>query len=219
MNKGSNGRAGGGGGGGRGAADKSDKQDKAGSEQDGEMKANKNGDTHCFHCGLEGHWVHECPKVEKEQQAQLNMHLAEQGGGQDGGEAPREGKMQLNVDMLQDSGLTKTRAYLDNCSTVTGMTDAKYNVGLHASKAGMRVSCNAGSVLNKQVGKMGNLEAWHMPDGIANIISMPELEKLHRITYDSWEGHYTVHTPSGPVKFHKDEHGLPYVELEGPGKT
>jgi hypothetical protein len=28
---------------------------------------------------------------------------------------------------------------------------------------------------------------------------------------------YVVHTVSGPVKFHKDEQGLPYIDLNGSG--
>jgi hypothetical protein len=58
---------------------------------------------------------------------------------------------------------------------------------------------------------------WYIPDGIANIFSMHELERKYRITYDSWKGHYVVHTPKGEVKFHKDEQGLPYIELDGAG--
>ena len=48
---------------------------------------------------------------------------------------------------------------------------------------------------------------WYLPDGIANIISMHELESLYRITYDSWKGYYVVHTPKGEVRFYKDEQG------------
>ncbi len=36
-----------------------------------------------------------------------------------------------------------------------------------------------------------------------------------RITYDSWQGYYIVHTSRGEVRFYKDEHGLPYINLEG----
>jgi hypothetical protein len=54
---------------------------------------------------------------------------------------------------------------------------------------------------------------WYLPDGITNIFSMHELEKLYRITYDSWEGFYVVHTPRGEAHFHKDEQGLPYINL------
>jgi hypothetical protein len=62
-------------------------------------------------------------------------------------------------------------------------------------------------------GEYGGLSVWYLPDGIANIFSMHELEKLYRITYDSWEGFYVVHTPRGEVHFHKDEQGLPFIEL------
>ena len=44
---------------------------------------------------------------------------------------------------------------------------------------------------------------------------MHELEKHCRITYDSWEDHYEVHTARGTVKFHKDKQGLPYIDLDG----
>ena len=43
---------------------------------------------------------------------------------------------------------------------------------------------------------------------------MNQLEKKYRITYDSWEGYYVVHTQDGPVKFYKDENKLPYIDLE-----
>ena len=42
---------------------------------------------------------------------------------------------------------------------------------------------------------------------------MHELESIYRITYDSWEGYYVVHTPRGEVRFYKDEQGLPYIDL------
>ena len=53
------------------------------------------------------------------------------------------------------------------------------------------------------------------PNEIANIFLMHELKKHYRITYDSWEGHYEVHTARGTVKFHKDKQGLPYIDLDG----
>jgi hypothetical protein len=55
---------------------------------------------------------------------------------------------------------------------------------------------------------------WYIPDGIANIFSMHKLKKYYRITYDSWEGYYDVHTPRWEVKFHKDKQGLPYIDLD-----
>ena len=53
-----------------------------------------------------------------------------------------------------------------------------------------------------------------MRKGIANIFSMNEIEKLHCITYNSIDGYYVVHTDKGTVCFHKDEQGLPYIDLD-----
>ena len=53
-----------------------------------------------------------------------------------------------------------------------------------------------------------------MPKSIAKIFSMNRIDKLHRITYDSIDGYYVVHTDKGPVYFHKDEQGLPYIDLD-----
>ena len=47
---------------------------------------------------------------------------------------------------------------------------------------------------------------------------MHELKKLYQITYDSWEGFYVVHTPRGEVHFHKDEHGLSFIDLAESGR-
>jgi hypothetical protein len=43
---------------------------------------------------------------------------------------------------------------------------------------------------------------------------MHELKRLYRITYNSWDGYYVVHTPRGEVKFYKDKQGLPYINLD-----
>ena len=48
---------------------------------------------------------------------------------------------------------------------------------------------------------------------------MHKLEKIHRITCDSWDRYYIVHTEHGPVHFHKDEHGLRYIDLSCSSKN
>ncbi len=65
--------------------------------------------------------------------------------------------------------------------------------------------------------KSGNyrrLKVWYISNGIANIFLMHKLEKHYRITYDSWEGYYVVHTTRGEVRFYKDEQGLPFIDLK-----
>jgi hypothetical protein len=46
-------------------------------------------------------------------------------------------------------------------------------------------------------GRYSGLNVCYIPDGIANMFSMQELEKMYRITYDSWDGYYKVHMPKG----------------------
>ena len=53
-----------------------------------------------------------------------------------------------------------------------------------------------------------------MPKGIANISSMNETEKLHHITYDIIDRYYVVHRDKGPLCFHKEEKGLPYINID-----
>jgi hypothetical protein len=58
------------------------------------------------------------------------------------------------------------------------------------------------------------MSVWYIPEGIANIFSMNKLEKKYWITYNSWEGYCLVHTRDTPVRFYKDESGLPYINLK-----
>ena len=76
------------------------------------------------------------------------------------------------------------------------------------------MNCNAGSIKTNRKGEYGRVEAWYMPKGIVSIFSMNEIEKLHRITYDSIDGYYVVHTDKGPVYVHKEEKGLPYIDID-----
>ncbi len=129
-----------------------------------------------------------------------------------------EGYQLLNVTFVQGAALPENRAYLDGCSTVTTFKTDKYLKGIKTLTNGIKINCNAGAVTTNQMGSYGNLKVWHLLEGITNIFSMHELEKLYRITYDSWMGHYVVHTPKGAVNFYKDEQGLPYMTLMGQGK-
>ncbi len=42
---------------------------------------------------------------------------------------------------------------------------------------------------------------------------MHKLEQLYRITYDTWDGFYVMHTPRGEVRIHKDKQELPFINL------
>ena len=119
----------------------------------------------------------------------------------------------MHVTFSQGGELPDDRAYLDGCSTVTTFKNKKFLENLRQVKGGIKINCNAGAVSTDVKGDFEGMSVWYLPDGIANIFSMHELEKLYRITYDSWEGFYVVHTPRGEVHLHKDEQGLPYINL------
>ena len=89
--------------------------------------------------------------------------------------------------------MDEDRAYLDSCSTINAFKNSRYLSNIHRSNRSFKINCNAGTMVIKEEGTYGGLQVLNMPEGIANIFSMPELEKVYRITYDSWEGYYVVH--------------------------
>ena len=89
--------------------------------------------------------------------------------------------------------------YFDSCSTINVFKNSKYLSDIYKSDRSLKVICNAGTIDIREQDAFGSLPVLNMPEGIANIFSMPELEKLYRITYDSWEGYYVVHTKHGEV--------------------
>jgi hypothetical protein len=175
-------------------------------------RTNSKGESHCFNCGSPSHWAYKCPQLSGEQQAQLHMNQEAQEDTTKE-QAGKEGHQMIHVSFSQGGELPDDRAYLDGCSTMTAFQNKKFLENLRQVRGGIKINCNAGVVTADMKRDFGGLSVWYLPDGIANIFSMHELEKLYRITYDCWEGFYVVHTPRGEVHFHKDEHGLPYIDL------
>ena len=175
-------------------------------------KTNSRGESHCFNCGSPSHWAYECPQLSGEQQSQLHMKLEAEGASGEQ-EVAEDAHQLLNFALTQGGELPDDRVYLDGCSTVTAFKNNRYLQNIKTEERGVRINCNAGAITINKRGTYGNLKVWYLPDGIANIISMNELESLYRITYDSWEGYYIVHTSKGEVRFYKDEQGLPYLDL------
>ena len=104
-------------------------------------------------------------------------------------EAAKDAHQLLNVTFAQGGELPDSRVYLEGCSTVHAFKSDKYLEGIKTKAQGVRINCNAGAVSTNKRGMYGSLKVWYLPDGIANIISMHELEGMYRITYDSWQGY------------------------------
>jgi hypothetical protein len=76
----------------------------------------------------------------------------------------------------------------------------------------LEVSTNGGKLFTNQKATAPNdSEVWYNPNTVINIFSLSEMEKKHRITYDSAkEKAFTVHLPNKEVKFIKSLNGLYY---------
>jgi hypothetical protein len=113
-------------------------------------------------------------------------------------EAAEDSHQLLNVMFAQEAELPNSKVYLDGCSTVTAFKSNMHLRGIKTEPGGSRINCNAGAITTNKRGTYGNLKVWYLPDGIANIISMHELEEMYRITYGSWAGVLcSVHTKEG----------------------
>jgi hypothetical protein len=88
--------------------------------------------------------------------------------------------------MVQGEELPDWRAYLDGCSTVTMFKSKKHLMNIHTVARGVKINCNAGNLKTNQQGEYGTMKVWYIPEGIANIFLMNELEKIS-YPYDSWE--------------------------------
>ena len=143
------------------------------------------------------------------------MNLGTQDEGED--EETDEASLLLQFALLQGSKneglLDEDRAYLDSCSTINAFKNSRYLSNIQRSGRPLKINCNAGTMVIKEEGTYGGLQVLNMPEGITNIFFIPELEKLYRITYDSWEGYYIVYTNHDEVRFYKDEQGLSYIDL------
>ncbi len=110
-------------------------------------------------------------------------------------QAGKEGHPMMHISFSQGGELPDNQAYLDGCSPVTVFKNKKFLENLCQVRGGIKINCNAGAVTTDVKGDFGGLSVWYLPNRIASIFSMHELEKHYRITYDSWEGFYVVHTP------------------------
>jgi hypothetical protein len=98
---------------------------------------------------------------------------------------------------------------------VNVFSNKKLLKNLRAMDMVMNIMCNAGV---KCMNIMGDLpgydgEVWYNPEGIANILSLSDVEKYHQVTYDSKaEKVFTVHKEGGnECRFKQLEKGLFYL--------
>ena len=103
--------------------------------------------------------------------------------------------------------------YLDSCTTSSTFVRERLLSDVKDQRKGLTVHCNTDKLTTNRRGDFGRLKVWAMKDGIANVLSLGEMIKLYRVTFDSLDGYFVVHMPGGVVHFTINEHGMPALDL------
>lgn len=161
----------------------------------------------CLRCGQVGHVSTSCPTSIPEQLHTMADDASTKSADSD------------NIFILaqSDSAGTVNKNYvlLDSQSTVNQFVNPAHVTNPRTAAQPVTIHCNAGTTSANTIANFGNTPVYLNESGIANVLSLKQLGRLHRITYDSWDrgGVFMVHTPSGIVEFIPDERGLHYLDL------
>ena len=81
----------------------------------------------------------------------------------------------------------------------------------------MNGNCNAGETKINKRGYFGKMRVWLHENGIANLLSIPQLEKDGYTVSTSTKGQRKVFTPEGKIILFKRDTGMcvgmPYIDL------
>ena len=69
------------------------------------------------------------------------------------------------------------KVYLDNCATYHTFYIKEFLRNIEENKGTMNGNCNAGETKITKRGYFGKLKVWLNENGIANLLSIPQLEK------------------------------------------
>jgi len=185
-------------------------------------KKDKSGIT-CFKCKEKGHYSNECPK-KSEQEDQTGTQLLLDGAE----EMESTNYFFCQVDQHreehsfhQSNKLPQTWILLDNQSTVDVFSNPSLLQNIRPTTRTMTIKCNAGTTRTNMVGELPGYptQVWYNPNGIANILSMANVKKHYRVTYDSVaDNAFLVHKPNGVVrKFSQSPNGLFYLDTAQQG--
>jgi len=119
---------------------------------------------------------------------------------------------------LQDkAGILASWILLDSQSTVDVFSNKKFLTNIRDSKWTLTLYCNARKAIITQKGDLkGYGSVWYYPQDIANILSLCNVEKKHKVTYDSsMKTGFMVHKAHGNNRvFMPSKKGLYFSDVK-----
>ena len=161
----------------------------------------------CYNCNMFGHYAGNCPNASAPRdEAQLFMA---------GIEADDEVEFTFAMPHGIGGKLPRNWILLDNQSTVNIFYNKQLLKDVHETDSFVRVHCNAGVAQTNMVGTLPGFpgRVWYHPNGIANILSMSQVEQHFPVTYDRDNG-FVITKPDGTTRqFTKSPRGLHYLDV------
>jgi len=101
--------------------------------------------------------------------------------------------------MQDKAGISNSWILLDSQSTVDVFSNHKLLSNIRDARHSLTLYCNAGkATITKKGDLKGYGMVWYYPDGIANILSLYNVQKKYKVTYDSAKGNgFVVHKADG----------------------
>jgi len=106
---------------------------------------------------------------------------------------------------------------LDSQSTICVFCNKKLLATINTAKSPLRLRSNGGTMLLKKTATTENYdqEVWYSPNAITNILSLKNVKKQYRVTYDSDDSYFVVHREDcglPNIIFREHESGLHYYD-------
>ena len=187
----------------------------------------------CFRCGAKGHYANDknCPKVieqakkaeamETSEGVQLLMDAANWDDLPGGNKFCFQTTGIISDKIVQHaSTIPNTWLLLDNQSNVDIFCNAGMLTDIKTVKNVMRINSHGGTAITRQQGTLpGYGTVWYDPNGIANILSLSNVKRRFRVTYDSTDGDaFIVHRDNGIDKrFECADMGLYFLDMSSSG--